>query len=217
MAKAELGLARAEEAIRRDKAIAVLRGEFEWAGLQRIAETMLANHLHVLEYTLTSPGALEGIGRLREAYGGDLIVGVGTAATAEDCLAAYRAGADFIVAPHFTVDLPGAEVAGRCLFIPGVFSPSEAHMARQSGWGLQKLFPAATGGPGHLKNLRGPYPDLSFIPTGGISEENARDYMEAGAVAVGIGSSMFSPRISRAELEHRLGLLVASLRGDRTS
>ncbi len=215
--EARFDVTRAETVIREQRLVAVLRGEFTWDELTRVAEAMLSRGFGVLEYTLTGSDALAMIGRLAESFGDDLVVGAGTVVTAVDYRDARAAGAEFLVSPCFGPELAEAAGGDDALFLPGVFSPTEVAAARQSGWRLQKLFPAGTGGPQHLKALSGPFPDVSFVPTGGVDLENAGAFLRAGAVAVGLGSALIRPGTPTAELERRLDGLKAILQGPASS
>jgi 2-dehydro-3-deoxyphosphogluconate aldolase/(4S)-4-hydroxy-2-oxoglutarate aldolase len=215
--EAHRGVTRAESAIRTQRLVAVLRGDFTWDELERVAETMLSRGFSVLEYTLAGRDALATIGRLRERFGEELVLGAGTVVTADDYRGARAAGAEFMVAPCFSAELSAAAHGGDRLFVPGVFSPSEVAAARGEGWRLLKLFPAGTGGPQHLRALRGPFPDVSFVPTGGVDADNAAEFLRAGAVAVGLGSALVRPGTPAEELDRRLVGLRALLQAETTA
>lgn len=197
-------MTQAEAAIRAGKLLPVLRGEFTAAELDAVAGALIASGVRVIEFTLTGAGALEAIAHLARRYGGDLIVGAGTVTTAEELTQARGAGAEFFVSPHVGADVILAAREAGALLLPGVFTPTEVMDAARHDLKLLKLFPAGSGGPAHLSALRGPFPGVEFLPTGGVSVENAAHYLEAGAVAVGIGSSLFRPGVSHAELERAL-------------
>ncbi|HLR46684.1 MAG TPA: 2-dehydro-3-deoxyphosphogluconate aldolase, partial [Deinococcales bacterium] len=150
--------------------------------------------------------------RLKEDHGDSLFVGAGTVRTAADVTAALAAGADFLVSPQFTADLGTAAAERDSALIPGVFTPREAELAHRAGFSLQKLFPAGSGGPAHLRALLGPYPHLSFIPTGGVNPDNAAAYFRAGAVAVGIGTGLFAPGADAETLRAGLSTVLQAAR-----
>lgn len=203
-------MTRAEKAMRSERIVPTLRGDYSWADLELIVSLLSAHGLSLLEYTLTGKNALEAIARLKEEHGSRLLVGAGTVRNAADLREAVARGADFAVAPHFTPELAEAADAAGLLLVPGVFTPTEAEAAFRAGFSLQKLFPAASGGPAHLKALLGPYPHLSFVPTGGVSVGNAAEYFRAGATAVGIGTGLFAPGAARETLDAGLRQLVAA-------
>jgi 2-dehydro-3-deoxyphosphogluconate aldolase/(4S)-4-hydroxy-2-oxoglutarate aldolase len=130
-------------------------------------------------------------------------IGAGTVRSAEDVSRALGAGADFLVAPGFDpASVTRARDAG-ALLVPGVFTASEVLAALREGVPLVKLFPCEPAGPSYLKSLRAPLHDVEFVPTGGVTLENARSYFEAGAKALGAGSSLVAPGVSREEISAR--------------
>jgi 2-dehydro-3-deoxyphosphogluconate aldolase / (4S)-4-hydroxy-2-oxoglutarate aldolase len=175
------------EVVTQARAIPVLRGKNADSVLE-IAHVLLEEGFKFLEVTFTVPNALEVMRELSMIDGA--IVGAGTVLEIAQYKAAEKAGAKFIVSPG--VDVSVLEFAKGCKvpLIPGVFTPSEVMCARAYGFTVQKLFPGELGGIGHLKSLRGPFSDLHFMPTGSVNNANIQDWANAGAVAVGIGSSL---------------------------
>lgn len=200
-----------EERIRAEIIIAILRGEFRWHEVQEMTAALIEHGVRVIEYTLNSPNALQMIEHLKGHFGADVLVGAGTLLSMQDYQNACAAGAEFLVSPHWSEDLSDRAKSDSNLLIPGVFTPSEVYVARQHGWRLQKLFPANVGGPGHLKALRGPFHDVDFIPTGGIDENNARAYLNAGASAIGVGSALVRPGVTFEEIRDRVVQLRAEV------
>ena len=152
----------------------------------------------LVEITLDTPGALETVTRWREA---GRVVGVGTVVSPEQVDAAVDAGASFVVSPGV---LEPVIERGRELdvdVVPGAFTPSEVLRARQLGAVAVKLFPASTGGPGHVRALRGPLPDVPLVPTGGIGVEDVAAYLEAGASCVGLGGALVGATAPTSEAE----------------
>jgi 2-dehydro-3-deoxyphosphogluconate aldolase/(4S)-4-hydroxy-2-oxoglutarate aldolase len=121
---------------------------------------------------------------------GPFLVGAGTVVRPEQMEAAGRAGADFAVAPILDVELVRASIASGLPFIPGALTPTEIAAAWAAGATFVKLFPASSVGPSHVRELRGPMPDVALIPTGGVDGSTARAFLEAGAAAVGIGGAI---------------------------
>lgn len=149
-----------------------------------VAEALRAAGLGILEITLDSPGALDSIADLNNV---DRLVGAGTVTTADAAIDAIGAGAGFIVSPHFD-DRIVATAAGRGVpVVAGALTPTEIVAAWEAGASAVKLFPASLGGPGYIESVRGPLAGIPLIPTGGIRVDNARNYLEAGALAVGLG------------------------------
>jgi 2-dehydro-3-deoxyphosphogluconate aldolase/(4S)-4-hydroxy-2-oxoglutarate aldolase len=124
---------------------------------------------------------------------GDAVVGAGTVLEADQARRAVEAGARFVVSPAC---LPELGAVCRELSVPlflGAYTPTEIVAARRAGATAIKLFPAAVGGPEYLKQLRGPLPDVPFVPSGGIDGQSARAFLDAGAIAVYAGSSLAPP------------------------
>ncbi|WP_229069641.1 bifunctional 4-hydroxy-2-oxoglutarate aldolase/2-dehydro-3-deoxy-phosphogluconate aldolase [Actinoplanes sp. DH11] len=163
--------------------VAILRAPTASA-FAAIADVLVAAGVTALEITLTSQGALEAIAGLRRQLPETVRVGAGTVLTDDDAKAAVDAGASFLVSP---VSLP---LRPDVPFYPGTFSPTEVYAAHRSGAPLIKLFPAGGLGPGYLKDLRGPLPDVRILPTGGIGLDDIAKWLQAGAVAVGVGGPL---------------------------
>lgn len=169
--------------------VAILRRLPE-STLLDVAGALVSGGIQVLEMTLDSPGAYTGISTLRNTYGDNVLIGAGTVMTREQLRGAKDAGAKFMLSPHLDTDLVAYAKELDVVLIPGIATPSEIALAKRAGAEVLKLFPAGPLGTSYLKDLLGPFHGTSFIPTGGITPANARDFIEAGAVAVGMGSSL---------------------------
>ena len=157
-----------------------------------LARALTAGGLCVLEITLRTPAALTAIQQMRQAVP-QAIVGVGTLTRAVDFAAAGRVGAQFGVTPGLTPELAAAARGARFPLLPGVMTPTELITARSLGFDVLKLFPAQqAGGVAMLKALGGPFPDVSFCPTGGITRAAAPDYLALPNV-VCVGGSWVAP------------------------
>ncbi|HEY2145134.1 MAG TPA: bifunctional 4-hydroxy-2-oxoglutarate aldolase/2-dehydro-3-deoxy-phosphogluconate aldolase [Steroidobacteraceae bacterium] len=157
-----------------------------------LARALLAGGLRVLEVTLRTPIAIGVVEAIRKAVP-EAIVGVGTLTKAVDFATAGRAGAQFGVTPGLTSELAAAARGARFPLLPGVMTPTELIAARQAGFNVLKLFPAAqAGGVGMLRALCAPFPDVFFCPTGGITRENAPDYLALPNVLC-VGGSWMAP------------------------
>jgi 2-dehydro-3-deoxyphosphogluconate aldolase / (4S)-4-hydroxy-2-oxoglutarate aldolase len=143
-----------------------------------------------IEVTLNTEGALEAIVRLRGALGPGAVVGAGTVMTPEAVADAVAAGAEFVVCPHTDEEVVRAARDRKVPVFPGAFTPSEIVRAWRAGATAVKLFPAGGGGPKYLREVRAPLSDIPLIPTGGVTLENAADFIRAGAVALGVGSAL---------------------------
>lgn len=164
-----------------------------------VARALAAGGVNVLEFTLTGRGAIQAVSATRKALGDAVCVGVGTVLRAEDAEAAIDAGAQFLVTPAVRRQVIATCVKRQTLILCGGFSPTELLEAYESGAELVKVFPAQLGGPKFIKDVLAPMPFLKLVPTGGISPENARDYLAAGAAAVGIGGNLVSNKLVAAE------------------
>jgi 2-dehydro-3-deoxyphosphogluconate aldolase / (4S)-4-hydroxy-2-oxoglutarate aldolase len=142
----------------------------------------------VVEITLTVPGAIQIVQDLTAKYGQKLLVGAGTVLDAETCRLAVLAGAEFMVSPAFDARvLEVARTYGK-ICMPGALTPTEALVAWQAGADLVKIFPCnSVGGPSYIRSLKGPFPQMQVVVTGGVNLENVGQYLAAGVAAVGVG------------------------------
>lgn len=187
-----------------DGIIAIVRGNFPAHKVLEIGDALLAAPVLVMEVTLNTPAALELIQLLRARFGENMKIGAGTVRTVEQFEAAAAAGAQFTVAPGLNPAVAAAARRADILHIPGVYTATEAEKAHAGGSPLLKLFPANIGGPSYLKALRAPLDDTSFVPTGGIGPGNAAAWAQAGAAALGVGSSLVTgPHQPMADLIER--------------
>lgn len=149
---------------------------------------LLAGGVTAVEITYTTPDAAAAIARLRADLP-ELLVGAGTVLTTGQVREAIDAGARYAVSPHADPAIAALAAEAGLAYLPGVLTPTEVAAARAFSPVL-KLFPASLGGVGHLKALRGPFPDVRFVPTGGVNPGNVADWFAAGAFAVGAGSDL---------------------------
>jgi 2-dehydro-3-deoxyphosphogluconate aldolase/(4S)-4-hydroxy-2-oxoglutarate aldolase len=180
------------------KIVAVVRLN-DYSRAVDVAQALVAGGVTVLEFTLTGHGAIEAISATRKALGDSACIGVGTVLKPEDAEAAIDAGAQFAVTPALRRTVIAACVKRQTLILSGGFTPTELLEAYEAGSELVKVFPAQLGGPKFIKDVLAPMPFLKLVPTGGVSPENARDYLAAGAVAVGIGGNLVSNKLVAAE------------------
>jgi 2-dehydro-3-deoxyphosphogluconate aldolase/(4S)-4-hydroxy-2-oxoglutarate aldolase len=146
--------------------------------------------IDIVEVTFTVPNALEIISALKKKLGSRMLVGAGTVLDPETARAAILAGAEFIVSP--TVNTAVIDLCHRYdkLVFPGAFTPTEILTAWEAGADVVKVFPADGVGPAYLKALKGPFPQIRMMPTGGVNLNTMADFLAAGACAVGLGSSL---------------------------
>lgn len=177
--------------------------------VEAIAETLAEAGIRAIEVTCDSAGAFEAIRVLVGRFADEIAVGAGTVMSTGDVAAVRDAGATFCVSPHTDPEIVRSTVAAGLLAIPGAFTAGEVVAACRAGAGMVKLFPSDPPGPAYLRALRGPLPDVPFIPTGGIRIESVPDYLAAGAVAVGLGSSLVSAEASLETIRDRAVRAVA--------
>jgi 2-dehydro-3-deoxyphosphogluconate aldolase/(4S)-4-hydroxy-2-oxoglutarate aldolase len=170
-------------------AIAVVRLD-EPARVRSVVEALDAGEVRAIEITLTMPGALEALAGLAGACGDRLVLGAGTVLDAETARAAILAGAQFVVAPTYCAAVVDVCHRYDVVAVPGAFTPTEILTAWEHGADMVKLFPASALGPGYLRELRGPLPQVRLVVTGGVTVDNAGAFLAAGAVAVGVGGAL---------------------------
>lgn len=155
-----------------------------------IARALRDGGVTSLEITVETPKVLSLIEKVKDELGDEVLVGAGTVLDAETARAALMAGASFIFSP--TVRAETIEMTKRygAVSVAGAFTPTEILTAYESGTDMIKVFPASAVGPRFFKDVSGPLPHIPLMPTGGINAENTGDYIKAGAVAVGAGSTL---------------------------
>lgn len=196
--------------ILRSRLIVIVRADSAGAALDAV-EALAAADVAVCEISLATPGALDALSGLRRSR--SMLVGAGTVRSIEQAKRAVDAGAAFLVSPDCDQRLAGWAATNGVLHIPGVFSPTEVAAALGAGASLLKLFPAGRLGPGYVHDLLAPFPEALLIPTGGVDESNAGEFLAAGAVAVAIGSALITPGTIRdpAGLADAVRHLVAAV------
>lgn len=148
--------------------------------------------LKAVEVTLTTPGAEAVLDDLSHTLPKGVLLGAGTVLSTTQAETAIASGATFLVSPHLGENILEVARYHSVSYVPGVLTPTEIVRALQLGVGVLKVFPiASAGGVSYLKHLRGPFPNLQVMVTGGVSPHQATSYREAGALAVGIGSNLF--------------------------
>jgi 2-dehydro-3-deoxyphosphogluconate aldolase/(4S)-4-hydroxy-2-oxoglutarate aldolase len=160
----------------------------------RLSQALLEGGASVQEFTLTNPEALEAIKEVRAklpAFNeGRAAVGAGSVRSLAEAEAAITAGAQFIVTPITQLEVIAACKEAGVPITPGAFTPTEIATAWEAGADIVKVFPARMLGPGYVKDILAPMPYLKLMPTGGVDLENLGDYLDHGAVAVGVGGNL---------------------------
>jgi 2-dehydro-3-deoxyphosphogluconate aldolase/(4S)-4-hydroxy-2-oxoglutarate aldolase len=176
----------------------------EACDLDAVLDVLRAAGVALLEVTADTPGALEAVARAARAGSP---IGAGTIGTPGTATAFAEAGASFLVSPGLAPGVAGAAAAAGVPYVPGAVTPTEIAATLDAGAAAVKLFPASLGGPRYLRDLRGPFPDVRFVPTGGVAVDDVPAWLEAGAACVGLGSALVgtAPPRTTGELE-ALGL-----------
>ncbi|MDH3251772.1 MAG: bifunctional 4-hydroxy-2-oxoglutarate aldolase/2-dehydro-3-deoxy-phosphogluconate aldolase [Ignavibacteria bacterium] len=162
--------------------------------LKKVIEAIHAGGVTSIEITMTVPGAIEVIRRLANTSPKDVLIGAGTVTDVATAGAAIDAGARFIVGPIFNPDVVELCRKRDTVVMPGCFSPTEIYTAWKGGADIVKVFPATSLGPKYFRDLHGPFPDIRLMPTGGVTIDNVGEWIQAGAVAVGIGSDLLDKK-----------------------
>jgi 2-dehydro-3-deoxyphosphogluconate aldolase/(4S)-4-hydroxy-2-oxoglutarate aldolase len=160
------------------------------AKLPGVVQALAEGGVRTLEITMTVPGAVDLIRKTARSLPPGFLLGAGTVLDAETTRPVIDAGAAFIVSPVFRPEMIAAAHEHDVPILPGCFSPTEILAAWDAGADLIKVFPATALGPGYLRDVRAPLPDVKLVPTGGVTVENAGDWIRAGASAVGAGSAL---------------------------
>lgn len=158
-----------------------------------VAEALLQAGLPVVEITLTVPNAIDAIAAVAKRFAGKLLLGAGTVTDAGGAKRAIDAGAEFIVTPCVVPEVIAAAHRASVPVLPGALTPTEVFEAHRLGGDMVKVFPVqSVGGAAYLRALRGPFPDIPLVPTGGVTLENMVEILKAGAAAVGVGTELIS-------------------------
>ena len=177
-----------------EKIVAIARLESA-EQLVRVAEALNAGGISVIEFTCSTPGALEMIKDASGRFGDKALIGAGTVLDPETARAAILAGAEFVVNP--TINLDTIEMCKRYgkPIIAGAMTPTEMLTVWEAGADLVKVFPASNiGGADYIKAVLAPLPQLRLVPTGGVSADNAAQYLKAGAAAVAVGGNLVNKK-----------------------
>lgn len=199
--------------LRDDRVLTVVRAQ-RIPDAVELCQALAAGGLGLVELTFTTPDVLVHVGKAAAA---GLPIGVGTVLTAEQARGAVDAGARFLVTPGLRPAVAKvATDAGVPVFL-GAFTPTEVAAAVDLGAAAVKIFPAGRLGPKYLSDLHGPYPEVDLLPSGGVSADNAADYLAAGALAVCAGTSVVPPAAVAAgnwgEITERARAFAAALDG----
>ncbi len=164
-----------------------------------VAEAISEGGIPILEITMTVPGAVAVIGELSKRYGDLVLVGAGTVLNVETARNCIAAGAQFIVSPALNLQTIEICKLQRIAVLPGALTPTEVVTAWEAGADAVKIFPcSAVGGPTYLRALKAPLPEIRLVPTGGVTIATAKDFVTAGAWALGVGSDLVNTKAIRS-------------------
>jgi 2-dehydro-3-deoxyphosphogluconate aldolase/(4S)-4-hydroxy-2-oxoglutarate aldolase len=175
-----------------DRIIGIVRLN-DASNLVELAQVLQDAGVNFLEITLTTPNAFEAIEKISEMLDDDFYVGAGTVTTLNLAQKAIKSGAKFIVSPNFKKEVIEISHSNSILAMPGCLTPTEIFEAHEAGADIIKIFPSSLGGTAYLKEIRGPFPEIKFMPTGSITLDMIAEYLKVGAFCLGIGTSMIKP------------------------
>jgi 2-dehydro-3-deoxyphosphogluconate aldolase/(4S)-4-hydroxy-2-oxoglutarate aldolase len=188
--------------------VAVIRMK-DAAKLRRVVDAIAEGGVRAIEVTMTVPGAVDLIGTLATSLPPEILLGAGTVTDAATARAVIDAGARYVVSPVFRREVIAACHERNVAAAPGCFTPTEILDAHDAGADVIKIFPATALGPQFIKDVRAPLPQVRLMPTGGVSLDNAGEWIKAGAIAVGVGSALLD---AKAIDEGRFDVLTSNAR-----
>ena len=177
--------------------LAVIRGPSPDLTVQMV-DALINGGVLGIEITYSTPNAEEVVKTVAARHGDKILLGMGTLTKPEQAESAKQAGANFLVSPICEPALVKAMVDTGLLTMAGALTPTEVYQAYHLGTDVVKIFPGSLGGPAYVKALKGPFPYIPMMPTGGVSANNVADWFKAGVVAVGAGSELCPPDLAKA-------------------
>ena len=163
----------------------------------KMVEALVAGGVLGIEITYSTPQAEEVVRTLTGKFGSSILLGMGTLTKPEQALSAKEAGATFLVSPICETNLLKAMIASGLMTMAGALTPTEVFQAYNLGADVIKIFPGSLGGPAYIKALKGPFPYIPMMPTGGVSAGNVAEWFATGVVAVGAGSELCPPQLAK--------------------
>jgi 2-dehydro-3-deoxyphosphogluconate aldolase / (4S)-4-hydroxy-2-oxoglutarate aldolase len=179
--------------------IAVLRAN-QATDYDAVVEVLGQNGVRSVELTLSTPGTIDHLPALIEHAGSELEIGIGTITTVTDALRAIDAGAKYLVTPVINLEIIALALKHRLPVFPGGLTPTELHSAWEAGATAVKVFPAQTVGAKYGSHLRGPFPYLKFVPSGGVGLDDIPAWLHAGATAVSLGGPLIGDALAGGSL-----------------
>jgi len=191
--------------------VAVLRG-IQPKEAQAVGEALLHAGIRIMEVTLNSPNPLQSIEILAKEFGHTAVIGAGTVVDPSDCQRVADHGGTICVSPNTNISVIKAAIAAHLTPFPGFMTPSEAFIAIDAGARFLKLFPGSSVPMSHIKALKPTLPEgIGFIVNGGVSADNAADWLAAGADGIGMGSELFRPGDQATDVRRKANAVVARL------
>lgn len=196
------------------KLIVVVRAA-DAADYDRVLDALLGAGIRSVELTLTTPGTIDRLPKLLAQFGDAADIGIGTVTDGLQLTAAVDAGAHYLVTPISDPELVDAANRSAVPIVPGGLTPTELFAAWRAGAAAVKVFPANQVGPGYVKDLRGPFPEIAVVPSGGVDLRNAVAWLAAGATAVSVGGPLLGDAVRGGDLgalRERAAAFVAACR-----
>jgi 2-dehydro-3-deoxyphosphogluconate aldolase/(4S)-4-hydroxy-2-oxoglutarate aldolase len=189
----------APSSLSRTRIVAVLRAAHA-REYPAVIDALVAGGVRSIELTLSTAGVFESFSELRARWDRSVELGIGTITDAEECRRAMAAGVDFVVTPTMDASIVTACVGAGVPVIPGGLTPTELHEGWRLGASAVKIFPAAAVGPSYIGQLRGPFPDIEVMPSGGVSLADIPAWLAAGASAVSLGGPLLEDAFAGGDL-----------------
>jgi len=199
-----------EELFKKHRIVAVMRA----SSVEEAKEKALAvfeGGVRMIEITFTVPDADKVIREISFLKEKGAVVGAGTVTSVEQCKKAIESGAEFIVSPHLDEEISRFCKEKGIFYMPGVMTPTELVRAMKLGHTILKLFPGEVLGPTFVKAMKGPFPNVKFVPTGGVNLDNVCEWFKAGVLAVGVGSALVKGTAD--EVREKARAFVEKIRG----
>jgi len=199
------------------KIIAIIRADVS-EGIEGVVDALRSSGIFIIEISFNTPGALTFLEIIAKKYENDVLIGAGTVIDSETAVQALSAGSRFIVSPVYKREIVETCLRYNAVSVPGVLTPNEALTAHESGADFVKIFPAGNLGPGYIKAIKAPLPQLQIIPVGGINLDNAEAFIRNGASALAIGGSLVSKDDVRnrdyRSIERKAKMFIERIKGE---
>lgn len=195
-------------ALKEARVVAIVRAK-EGGNVRKAIEALMKGGIRALEITMNTPGALKHIRDLALEKNASVLIGAGTVTSPEAAVEAIEAGSQFLVTPFSKKEIIDVAMRHNIPILSGAFTPGEIEQAYEWGADVVKLFPAEVVGPAYLKALRAPLDYIPLMPTGGITKDNALEWLQAGAAMLGVGSALYNSKLIE---DSRYGRLIENAR-----